>query len=146
RKVIVVTRKFARTINLEDSVVDHEPRFLFENLVISPASTKGPKYSFIFPRSDAALVEQIVQKLRERLSEPAFQEQEQGAAVSSPPRGARGSARVSRVGARVLAITTSFRVSRYSGLQHLGKKIVSARRRNQHTRRVRYPNVRVTFP
>jgi hypothetical protein len=83
RKLVFVTRKLARTINLEDAVVDHDPRFLFENLVISPAAGKGPKYSFIFPRSDAAVVEQIVQKLREQLSESALQEQ--GAAVSSPP-------------------------------------------------------------
>ena len=83
RKLVFVTRRFARTINLEDSVVGHEPRFLFENLVISPAAGKGPKYSFNFPRSDAAVVEQIVQKLRERLSEPALQEQ--GATVSGPP-------------------------------------------------------------
>ena len=43
RKLVFVTRRFARTINLEDSVVGHEPRFLFENLVISPAAGKGPK-------------------------------------------------------------------------------------------------------
>ena len=83
RKLVFVTRRFARTINLEDSVVGHEPRFLFENLVISPAVGKGPKYSFIFPRSDAVVVEQIVQKLRERLSESALHEQ--GTAVSGPP-------------------------------------------------------------
>ena len=83
RKLVFVTRRFARTINLEDSVVGHEPRFLFENLVISPAAGKGPKYSFIFPRSDAVVVEQIVQKLRERLSESALHEQ--GTAVSGPP-------------------------------------------------------------
>jgi len=83
RKLLFVTRRFARTINLEDSVVGHEPRFLFENLVILPAAGKGPKYSFIFPRSDAVVVEQIVQKLRERLSESALHEQ--GTAVSGPP-------------------------------------------------------------
>ena len=82
-KLVFVTRKLARTIDLEDLVVDHEPRFLFENLVISPPDGKAPKYSFTFPRSDAAIVEQIVCNLRERLSEPVLQEQ--GAAVSSPP-------------------------------------------------------------
>jgi hypothetical protein len=82
RKLVFVTRKLAHTINLEDSLVNHESRFLFENLVISPAAAKGPKYSFIFPRSDAALVEEIVRNLRERLSEPALQEQEQGTPVS----------------------------------------------------------------
>jgi hypothetical protein len=74
RKLVFVTPKFAHTINLEDSVVDHEPRFLFENLVISPAAGESPRFSFMFPRSDASLLEQIVQKLREQLSEPALQE------------------------------------------------------------------------
>jgi Domain of unknown function (DUF4126) len=83
RKLVFVSRKFARTINLEGWLVGHEPRFLCENLVISPAAGKGLTYSFIFPRSDAALVEQIVHELRERLHEPVLQEQELGAAVSS---------------------------------------------------------------
>lgn len=77
RRLIFVARKgghpFTRMIDLEDSVITHEPRFLFESLVISPPAGKGPKYSFIFPRSDAGLVEEIVQYLRER--ESALQEQ-----------------------------------------------------------------------
>jgi hypothetical protein len=85
RKLVFVTRKVARTIDLEDLVAVHEPRFLFENLILSPTGGKGPKYSFIFPRSDAAIVEQIVRNLRERPGESVLQEQEQGAAVSSPP-------------------------------------------------------------
>src|SRR5438128_1616695 len=72
RRLIFVARKggrpFTRTIDLEDSVITHEPRFLFENLVISAATGQGSKYSFIFPRSDAGLVEEIVQYLRERES------------------------------------------------------------------------------
>jgi len=86
RRLTFVARKgrrsFARTIDLEGMVVSHEPRFLFENLVISPATGNGPHYSFIFPRQDAALVEQIVHELRERLREPALHEQEQGATIS----------------------------------------------------------------
>jgi hypothetical protein len=85
RKLLFVTRKFARTIDLEDALIGHESRFLFENLVISAAAAKGQKYSFIFPRSDAAVVEQIVHNLHERLSEPVLREQDQGAAVPSPP-------------------------------------------------------------
>ena len=85
RKLVFVTRKLARTIDLEGSVVDHEPRFLFENLVIAPGAGKGPRHSFMFPRSDAALVQRIVHELRERLLEPFLSEQEQGAAVSSAP-------------------------------------------------------------
>ena len=73
RKLVFVARKnrrpFSGMIELEGSNVTHESRFLSENLVISPAAGKGPKYLFIFPRPDAALVEQIVENLRERLSQ-----------------------------------------------------------------------------
>jgi hypothetical protein len=70
RKLVFVARKngrpFARTIDLEDLMVAHEPRFLSENLVFSPVAGKGPKYLFIFPRPHAGIVEQIVENLRER--------------------------------------------------------------------------------
>jgi hypothetical protein len=75
RKVIFVTRKFARRIDLEGSNVRREPGFLSENLVIFPATGKGPRYLFVFPRSDVAVVEQIVHDLQERLTEPMLQEQ-----------------------------------------------------------------------
>ena len=84
RRITFVARKagrpFGRTIDLEGSDVTREPKFLSENLVVSPAAGKGPKYFFVFPRSRAALVEQIVKDLRERLSEPVLQEH--GVAVS----------------------------------------------------------------
>jgi hypothetical protein len=75
RKLIFVTSKFARTLDLESSTVRHKPTFLSENLIISPAAGKGPKYAFVFPRSDATLVERIVHDLQEQLSEPVLQEQ-----------------------------------------------------------------------
>ena len=68
-------RPFLHTIDLEGSVVTHESKFLSENLVILPAAGGGPKYMFVFPRPDAALVEQVVRELRQHLSEPALQEQ-----------------------------------------------------------------------
>jgi hypothetical protein len=78
-KISFVARKagrpFARTIELEGLLVAHESKFLCENLVISPAAGRGPTYLFVFPRTDAALVEQIVRNLRQRLSEPAVHEQ-----------------------------------------------------------------------
>jgi hypothetical protein len=78
RKLLFVARKggrpFAQAIDLNGSIVAREPRFLSENLIILPAVGKGPKYLFIFPRPHAALVEQIVHSLRDRLSEPALQE------------------------------------------------------------------------
>ena len=75
-KLLFVTRKFARTIDLEQALIGHESRFLSENLVISPAAGKGQTYSFIFPRSDAAVVEQIIHNLQGRLAEPALHEEE----------------------------------------------------------------------
>ncbi len=87
-KIIFVARKsgrpFARTIDLEGSVVTREPKFLSENLVIFPAAEKRPKYLFIFPRPHTALVEQIVQYLCERLTEPALQEQAAAVSLGSP--------------------------------------------------------------
>ncbi len=76
-KILFVARKngrpFAQTIELDGSMVAHQPKFLSENLIIFPAAGKGPKYLFIFPRPRAAVVEQIVEYLRERLGqrEPA---------------------------------------------------------------------------
>ena len=76
RKISFVARKsgrpFAQTIELDGSMVAHEPKFLSENLIISPAAGKGPKYLFVFPRSQAAVVEHIVDYLRERLTEPSL--------------------------------------------------------------------------
>jgi uncharacterized protein DUF4126 len=72
RKLHFVARKngrpFAQTIELDGSMVAHEPKFLSENLIIFPAAGKGPKYLFVFPRPRAAVVEQIVEELRARLS------------------------------------------------------------------------------
>jgi len=64
--------------------VTHEPSFLSENLVISPAAGNGPKYLFVFPRPHGALVEQIVGYLRERLSQIVSRAEEEriGPAVS----------------------------------------------------------------
>jgi hypothetical protein len=89
RRITFVARKagrpFARAIDLEASNVTREPKFLSENLVIFPAAGKGPKYLFVFPRPHVALVEEIVQDLRRRLSEHALQEQV--AAESTSPIG-----------------------------------------------------------
>ncbi len=79
RKLLFVARKngrpFAQTIDLDGSMVAHEPRFLSENLIIFPAVGKGPKYLFIFCRPDAALVEQIVERLRERLNQSSIEKE-----------------------------------------------------------------------
>ena len=75
RKVHFVARKngrpFSQTIDLEGSMVSHEPKFLSENLIIFPAAGKGPKYLFLFPRPHSTLVERISEYFRERLSDNA---------------------------------------------------------------------------
>jgi len=76
RKILFVARKsgrpFAQTIELDGAMVAHESKFLSENLLISPATGRGPKYLFVFPRSQAAVVEHIADYLRERLTEPSL--------------------------------------------------------------------------
>jgi Domain of unknown function (DUF4126) len=76
RKILFVARKsgrpFAQTIELDGAMVAHESKFLSENLIISPATGRGPKYLFVFPRAQAAVVEHIADYLRERLTEPSL--------------------------------------------------------------------------
>jgi len=75
-KLVFVARKnwgaFSQTIDLEGLNVARDPQFLSENLVILPAEGRGPKYSFLFTRSRGALVEQIAEYLRQKLSAPAI--------------------------------------------------------------------------
>lgn len=70
-KLVFVGRKnwkpFCQTIDLEGMTVAREPQFLSENLVIVPAEGRGPKYSFLFTRSRAALVELIAEDLRDKM-------------------------------------------------------------------------------
>src|SRR5437764_3618188 len=50
-KLVFVARKggraFSQTIDLDGSMVAREPKFLSDNLVIFPATGKGPKYLFV---------------------------------------------------------------------------------------------------
>jgi hypothetical protein len=72
RKLTFVGRKgskpVAQTIELEGMTIAREPKFLSENLVIFPATGRGAKYSFVFPRSRAAEVERIGDYLRQNLA------------------------------------------------------------------------------
>ena len=71
RKLLFVARKgrrpFIRAIDLDGTLAAREPKFLSENLIIAPNSGNGGRYLFLFPRSSANEVEQIVDDLRERL-------------------------------------------------------------------------------
>jgi hypothetical protein len=75
RKLVFVARKggrgFSQTIELDGMTVARDPKFLSENLIIFPATGKGPKYLFIFPRSSSALVEDVSEHLRTKLSSPS---------------------------------------------------------------------------
>lgn len=69
-KLLFVARKgrrpFIHAIDLEGTTAAREPKFLSENLIIAPNSGKGARYLFLFPRSSATEVEQIVEDLKER--------------------------------------------------------------------------------
>jgi hypothetical protein len=70
-------RRLAQTIDLRGAIVAREPKFLSENLIITPAGPKNPKkYVFIFPRSEAGLVSKVVDDLRVRVSTPIWPVQE----------------------------------------------------------------------
>jgi hypothetical protein len=74
RKLVFVARKgrrgFAQTIDLEGLTVAREPKFLSENLSFFSGPGKRSQYLFLFDRSRAGAVEQIVEYLQRRLREP----------------------------------------------------------------------------
>jgi hypothetical protein len=61
------SKPVSQTIELEGMTIAREPKFLSENLVIFPATGRGAKYSFVFPRSRAEEVERIGNSLRANL-------------------------------------------------------------------------------
>ncbi|MBA2744348.1 MAG: DUF4126 domain-containing protein [Chthoniobacterales bacterium] len=74
RKLVFVAKRgghgFSQAIDLDGLMVLREPKFLSDNLVIFPATGKGPKYLFVFPRSSGPVVEEIAEYLRARLTAP----------------------------------------------------------------------------
>lgn len=76
RKLLFVERRRGRaltqTLDLRGATVAREPKFLSENLTITPEGQKNPKYIFIFPRSEAAVVSKIVDDLRLRVNTPIW--------------------------------------------------------------------------
>ena len=79
------SRKWFAKIDLTATTVTHEPKFLSENISIVPATAKAPAYSFIFPRSEAALVAKVCEDLRMRVSTPIWPLESAAAAASAPP-------------------------------------------------------------
>ena len=70
RKLLFIARKgrrpLIRAIDLDGTTVGREPKFLSENLIIADSGKVG-RYLFLFPRSSADEVEQIVEDVRDRL-------------------------------------------------------------------------------
>ena len=73
-KLIFIARKGwgarAQTINVDGCVAAREPKFLSENLDISPG--KGAHYLFVFERGRGARVQQIVEFLNNRRLSPSI--------------------------------------------------------------------------
>lgn len=69
-------RRLVQTLNIREATVAHEPKFLSENLTITLAGDKNPKYIFIFPRSEAALVSKVADDLNVRITTPVWPLQE----------------------------------------------------------------------
>ncbi len=77
RKLVFVARKggrgFAKTIDLDGLTFAREPKFLSENLCMFSAPGKRSQYLFLFDRSRASTVEQIVEYLQHRMREPVVE-------------------------------------------------------------------------
>jgi Domain of unknown function (DUF4126) len=63
-----------QTISLDGTVASREPKFLSENLLITPEAGKGASYLFVFERGSGARVQQIAEFVNNRLSAPALDE------------------------------------------------------------------------
>ena len=61
-------RARAHRLDLTGYVATRDPKFLSENLILSPGTGKGPSYLFIFERGRGGQVEQIVEYLNTRRS------------------------------------------------------------------------------
>jgi hypothetical protein len=64
-------RARAQTVSLDGTVASREPKFLSENLLITPEAGKGASYLLIFERGCGARVQQIAEFVNNRLSAPA---------------------------------------------------------------------------
>ncbi|MDQ6810067.1 MAG: DUF4126 domain-containing protein [Verrucomicrobiota bacterium] len=75
QKLVFVAKKsgrpFSQMIDLEGCTVSRDPKFLSENLVISPTAGKGASYLFLFSRARAGVVELIAEYLQERTAQRA---------------------------------------------------------------------------
>lgn len=76
KKLLFIANKRGRPvtvmIELPRTTIAREPRFLSENLTITAPEAKSATYTFVFPRSDAALVKKMVDDLRLRVSTPIW--------------------------------------------------------------------------
>ncbi len=76
RNVVFVGRKtgrpFAKALEIDRCVIERDPRFLADNILIASEAGKRPRYSFVFSRPEKDVVDQIVEDLRMRISAPIW--------------------------------------------------------------------------
>lgn len=65
-------RAFAESLEIDRCVIERDPRFLADNILISTEAGKRPRYTFIFSRPEKLLVDRVVQDLRIRISAPIW--------------------------------------------------------------------------
>ncbi len=65
-------RPFARAVDIEHCLIEQDPKFLSDDILIMSEADKRQRYSFIFSRPEKRLVDLIVQDLRLRISAPIW--------------------------------------------------------------------------
>jgi hypothetical protein len=76
RNIFFVARKsgrpFAQLLEIDRCVIERDPRFLADNILIASEAGKRPRYSFVFSRPEKYIVDQVVEDLRMRISAPIW--------------------------------------------------------------------------
>lgn len=76
RNIFFVARKsgrpFAKALEIDRCVIERDPRFLADNILIASEAGKRPIYTFVFSRPEKYIVDQIVEDLRVRISAPIW--------------------------------------------------------------------------
>jgi len=76
RNIFFVARKsgrpFAQLLDIDRCVIERDPRFLADNILIATEAGKRPRYSFVFSRPEKYIVDQVVEDLRVRISAPIW--------------------------------------------------------------------------
>jgi hypothetical protein len=76
-------RYVAAELELDTYKIAHEPKFLSENVVLYSLEKK-PKYIFLFPRSQRAVVKALVASVQKRLAPPAAEPSDSAEGTVTP--------------------------------------------------------------